>query len=142
MAAERRTDRGDRRGRRACPTVCRFILFPHLREPAHSPDRVGADRPERGFGGGDAAGDGGDTRRPAFPSGSTGPRTRWIPPTPITRFMPTLDLTRDDMLDRRPEARPAPVPADTAYVALGARLAPDLIETQKTTLAGFRLLGR
>ncbi|MGJ0510185.1 MAG: ATP-binding protein, partial [Methylocystis sp.] len=34
----------------------------------------------------------------------------------------------------------APLPADPAFLALGERLAPDLIETQKTTLAGFRLL--
>ncbi|MGD9544298.1 MAG: ATP-binding protein [Methylocystis sp.] len=59
------------------------------------------------------------------------------PYRPIT---PTLDLTRDDMLGRRPEAAPASAPADPAFVALGVRLAPDLIETQKTTLAGFRLL--
>jgi signal transduction histidine kinase len=55
-------------------------------------------------------------------------------------IMPTLDLTSDEVRGRRPEAAPAPKPADRTFVELGARLTPILVETQKTTLAGFRLL--
>lgn len=66
------------------------------------------------------------------------PRTD--PAEPYTPIMPTLDLTTDDMLGRRPDARPAAAPADADFVALGARLASDLVEIQQITLAGFRLL--
>lgn len=59
---------------------------------------------------------------------------------PYRPIPPTLDLTTDSLLGRRPEAAPAPAPPDPAYVALGARLAPDLVATQQVTLAGFRLL--
>ena len=41
---------------------------------------------------------------------------------------------------RRPDARPATAPADPAYVEIGARLMPIILETQKVTLAGFRIL--
>lgn len=57
-----------------------------------------------------------------------------------TPIMPTLDLTTDHMLGRRPEARPAATPAAAEFVALGARLTPDLVAIQQVTLAGFRLL--
>ncbi|HTO80245.1 MAG TPA: HAMP domain-containing protein, partial [Methylocystis sp.] len=53
---------------------------------------------------------------------------------------PRLDLASDTLLPRRPEALPATRPASPVFVALGERLAPLLVETQKTTLAGFRLL--
>jgi signal transduction histidine kinase len=59
---------------------------------------------------------------------------------PYEPIMPTLDLTRDALLGRRPESQPPSAPADPAFVALGARLAPDLAETQRLTLAGFRLV--
>jgi signal transduction histidine kinase len=59
---------------------------------------------------------------------------------PYQPIAPTLDLTSDDLLGRRPDAQPALSPADPAFVALGTRLTPDIVETQKTTLAGFRLL--
>jgi signal transduction histidine kinase len=57
-----------------------------------------------------------------------------------TPIMPTLDLTTDHMLGRRPEARPAAAPAAAGFVTLGARLTPDLVAIQQVTLAGFRLL--
>ena len=41
---------------------------------------------------------------------------------------------------RRPDARPAAAPADPLYVEIGARLMPIILETQKVTLAGFRIL--
>jgi signal transduction histidine kinase len=53
---------------------------------------------------------------------------------------PTLDLARDALLPRRPEALPATTPAASVFVAIGARLAPIVLETQQATLAGFRLL--
>jgi len=64
-------------------------------------------------------------------------------PDPKDQFAPikpALDLTADELLRRRPDARPAPVPADPAFVEIGAKLMPLIIETQKVTLAGYRLL--
>jgi two-component system sensor histidine kinase CreC len=64
-------------------------------------------------------------------------------PDPATRFAPitpALDLVSDELLRRRPDARPAPAPSDAAYVEIGARLWPIIMETQKVTLAGFRIL--
>ena len=53
---------------------------------------------------------------------------------------PRLELADQSVLPPRPDARPASRPADAAFVALGARMAPDLVATQNVTLAGFRLL--
>jgi signal transduction histidine kinase len=53
---------------------------------------------------------------------------------------PKLELANESVLPPRPEARVASAPADPAFVALGARMMPDLIATQNVTLAGFRLL--
>jgi two-component system, OmpR family, sensor histidine kinase CreC len=64
-------------------------------------------------------------------------------PDPNDRFAPirpALDLVSDQLLRRRPDARPAAAPADAAYVEIGARLWPIIMETQKVTLAGFRFL--
>lgn len=41
---------------------------------------------------------------------------------------------------RRPDAKPAAAPASSLYVDIGARLMPIILETQKVTLAGFRIL--
>jgi signal transduction histidine kinase len=65
---------------------------------------------------------------PADPSGAYEP------------VVPALDLAGDDLLGRRPDARPPAAPPDPAFLALGARLAPDVQRTQRVTLAGFRLL--
>ncbi|TGQ74648.1 HAMP domain-containing histidine kinase [Mesorhizobium sp. M00.F.Ca.ET.186.01.1.1] len=51
---------------------------------------------------------------------------------------PELDLASDYVLPTRPAA--AAATADPAFAALGARLSAILEATQKTTLAGFRLL--
>ncbi|ESX65112.1 ATP-binding protein [Mesorhizobium sp. M0027] len=51
---------------------------------------------------------------------------------------PRLDLASDRILPTRPAATAASV--DPAFAAIGARLSGILAETQKTTLAGFRLL--
>lgn len=68
------------------------------------------------------------------------PEARPDPPDPVTPIRPLLDLTANDLFVRRPDARPADKPADPGYVAIGARLMPIIMETQKVTLAGFRIL--
>ncbi|TGT59764.1 two-component sensor histidine kinase, partial [bacterium M00.F.Ca.ET.159.01.1.1] len=57
---------------------------------------------------------------------------------PYQPIEPQLDLASDDVMPSRPVALPAT--ADPAFAAIGARLDGILDETQKTTLAGFRLL--
>jgi signal transduction histidine kinase len=68
------------------------------------------------------------------------PDARPDPPDAVTPIRPLLDLAADDLFVRRPDAQPAPKPAAAAYVAIGARLMPIILETQKVTLAGFRIL--
>ncbi len=58
----------------------------------------------------------------------------------LVPVLPSLDLARDQLLPRRPDARPAVQPAAEAFLAAGVRLGPLLAETQRVTLAGFRLL--
>ena len=58
----------------------------------------------------------------------------------FTPIRPALDLTEYDLLRRRPDARPASQPADAAYMEIGAKLTPIIRDTQKVTLAGFRIL--
>ncbi|MBI5264743.1 MAG: HAMP domain-containing protein [Bradyrhizobium sp.] len=63
------------------------------------------------------------------------------PGEPVTPIRPALDLlTGDDLLRRRPDALPAKAPAERAYIEIGAHLTPIIRETQKVTLAGFRIL--
>jgi hypothetical protein len=59
---------------------------------------------------------------------------------PYQPIWPKLELANESVLPRRPEASAPSVPADPAFVALGARMMPDLVATQNVTLAGFRLL--
>jgi two-component system, OmpR family, sensor histidine kinase CreC len=64
-------------------------------------------------------------------------------PDPQDKFTPihaALDLTGHELFRRRPDAQPAKTPADPAYVEIGALLMPLIAETQKVTLAGFRIL--
>ena len=58
----------------------------------------------------------------------------------MTPIRPALDLAGNDLLGRRPDALAASTPADPAYLEIGARLMPIILETQKVTLAGFRVL--
>src|SRR5215207_5959828 len=58
----------------------------------------------------------------------------------VTPIRPALDLASNDLLMRRPDARPPNTPADPAYAEIGARLTPIMLETQKVTLAVFRIL--
>ncbi|WP_214473937.1 HAMP domain-containing sensor histidine kinase [Mesorhizobium sp. dw_380] len=57
---------------------------------------------------------------------------------PYRPIEPRLDLASDYVLPTRPAAESAT--ADPAFAAIGARLSGVLDATQKTTLAGFRLL--
>lgn len=59
---------------------------------------------------------------------------------PYRPILPSLDLARDEMLPSRPPAREPVTPANPAFMALGRTITPDLIATQRVTLAGFRLL--
>jgi signal transduction histidine kinase len=53
---------------------------------------------------------------------------------------PRLDLGRHAILPRPDEPGPPPHPADPAALAAGARLTPVLVESQRTTLAGVRIV--
>ena len=69
------------------------------------------------------------------------PRRALIADDQLTPIRPALDLAAGgDLLRRRPNALPANAPASPAYVEIGARLMPIILETQKVTLAGFRIL--
>jgi signal transduction histidine kinase len=68
------------------------------------------------------------------------PAVRAPPDEPYQPIWPKLELANESVLPPRPEARTATAPADPAFAALGARMMPDLMETQYVTLAGFRLL--
>jgi signal transduction histidine kinase len=70
-----------------------------------------------------------------------------VPPTvqepadgPYQPIWPKLELANESVLPPRPEARTPTFTAAPAFVALGARMMPDLAATQHVTLAGFRLL--
>jgi two-component system, OmpR family, sensor histidine kinase CreC len=53
---------------------------------------------------------------------------------------PRLDLAGNDLQARRPDALPAAVPPEAAYEEIGAKILRLVRETQRTTLAGFRIL--
>jgi signal transduction histidine kinase len=55
-------------------------------------------------------------------------------------IVPMLDLAVNDLLPSRPDPREPTVPADPAFLLLGGNIMPDLLATQRLTLAGFRLL--
>jgi two-component system, OmpR family, sensor histidine kinase CreC len=68
------------------------------------------------------------------------PEARPDPEDKFAPIRPALDLAGHDFFRRRPDAVPAKASADPAYVAIGATLMPLILETQKVTLAGFRIL--
>lgn len=71
--------------------------------------------------------------------GPGGDSSRSVNPGPLYKpIEPQLDLASDYVLPTRPAAMPAT--PDPAFAAIGARLSGILDATQKTTLAGFRLL--
>jgi len=59
---------------------------------------------------------------------------------PYQPIWPQLELVSERVLPPRSAALIPSAAADPAFAALGARMAPDLVATQKVTLAGFRLL--
>jgi two-component system, OmpR family, sensor histidine kinase CreC len=68
------------------------------------------------------------------------PEARPDPSDKFAPIRPELDLNGHELFRRRPAAQPAKTAADPAYVAIGAALMPLITETQKVTLAGFRIL--
>ncbi|MCV0424087.1 MAG: HAMP domain-containing protein [Roseibium sp.] len=54
--------------------------------------------------------------------------------------LPTLDLNKTPILPRRPAAIPSDKPVHDALKSVGQKIDPILQETQKLTLAGFRIL--
>lgn len=79
-----------------------------------------------------------DAGIPAEKLGAAVPADSDNPDSPYRPIEPRLDLASDRILATRPAATAATV--DPAFTAIGARLSGILAETQKTTLAGFRLL--
>jgi signal transduction histidine kinase len=61
------------------------------------------------------------------------------PYAPIT---PGLDLAGSKILGPRPDGRPPAAPPDSTLLEIGRRLQPVLVNAQKITLAGYRLLDR
>ncbi len=70
-----------------------------------------------------------------------GPDTTTAARGPLTPRPAGLDLARDEVRPVAPAALPGPPPEPRAAAA-GARLGPVLVETQRITLAGLRLLDR
>lgn len=79
-----------------------------------------------------------DAGIPAEKLGAAVPADSDNPDSPYRPIEPRLDLASDRVLATRPAATAASV--DPVFAAIGARLSGILAETQKTTLAGFRLL--
>jgi signal transduction histidine kinase len=68
------------------------------------------------------------------------PNARPDPNDQFAPIRPALDLASHELFPRRPDALPAPAPADQPFVEIGAKLMPLIIDTQKVTLAGYRIL--
>ncbi|PBC21984.1 MULTISPECIES: ATP-binding protein [unclassified Mesorhizobium] len=92
------------------------IYAQEVREAGIPPDKLGAPMPQAN----------GGASRAANPDG------------PYRPIEPRLDLASDAVRPTRPAAMS--VTADPAFAAIGTRLSGILDATQKTTLAGFRLL--
>lgn len=60
--------------------------------------------------------------------------------SPWAALRPQLDLAKTAVLPARPDPTAATVPANPVYVSVGKWLDPILKETQRRTLAGFRVL--
>ena len=79
-----------------------------------------------------------DAGIPADKLGAPMPASRGNVNYPYLPIEPSLDLASDTVLPTRPTGQAATI--DPAFAAIGARLSGVLDATQKTTLAGFRLL--
>ena len=79
---------------------------------------------------------------PSIALGQAGPacRAKADPTNRISRSGRSSNSSARACCRRGRQARPPAAPADPAFVALGARMMPDLVATQNVTLAGFRLL--
>ena len=82
-----------------------------------------------------------EAKIPGIPLGAEiAPELRPDPSDRFAPIRPALDLAGNDLVARRPDARPAEAAPDPAYLEIGARLLPVMMQTQKVTLAGFRIL--
>jgi two-component system sensor histidine kinase CreC len=82
-----------------------------------------------------------EAKIPGIPLGAEiAPELRPDPSNRFAPIRPALDLAGNDLLSRRPDARRAETAPDPAYLEIGARLLPVMMQTQKVTLAGFRIL--
>jgi hypothetical protein len=121
----------------------RPVLLPALRKPADPPDRGGADRARRGHRRHLCAGCA-RRRLPGKTRRADAGRQAGIPAEPANRtreYRPIEPQARSRRATAcRPGRRRCRRPADPAFAAIGARLSGILDATQKTTLAGFRLL--
>ncbi|TDR89835.1 sensor histidine kinase [Enterovirga rhinocerotis] len=79
---------------------------------------------------------------PELPLGAERPRAPpgRAPDEPYDPIEPRLDLAQGPILGRRPDALPSAKPADPAFLEIGRRLGPILVQAQASTLAGFRIL--
>jgi signal transduction histidine kinase len=82
-----------------------------------------------------------EAKIPGIPLGAEiAPELRPDPSDRFAPIRPALDLAGNDLVARRPDARPAEAAPDPAYLEIGARMLPVMMQTQKVTLAGFRIL--
>jgi signal transduction histidine kinase len=80
-------------------------------------------------------------RRPGMPPGNPVPfHLRRDPDELYHPIEPQLDLSRNKTLGPRPDARKPAELVHAVYAGIGADLQELLVETQKITLAGFRIL--
>ena len=79
--------------------------------------------------------DAGHRARRRNPAGSAARSRR-----PFTPIRPALDLAARRPVAAAPRRAAASTPRRSAYAAIGARLMPIILDTQKVTLAGFRIL--
>jgi signal transduction histidine kinase len=68
------------------------------------------------------------------------PRRKGDPDSPWAAIRPHLDLAKTRVQPKRPDPQAASTQAEPVYRAVGEWLDPILLETQKRTLAGFRVL--
>lgn len=60
--------------------------------------------------------------------------------SPYQPILPSLDLGGDPLLGLRPEATGPAAPADPAFQAVGVEMTPYIVDAQRITLSGIRLL--
>lgn len=75
-----------------------------------------------------------------FPSSNASVHPDQIEAEHFHPIEPALDLAGDDILPRRPDARPAEKPVDPAVQAIGLKIHALALQAQDITLAGYRIL--